>query len=155
MKLLAPALSMAAVLLAGCMSLPDGVHVHRTDTGCTSTNVCPFGKHSANYYYAPLREVVVHTQAGSIVVLHELCHAHQHAVILEELGQEPTLDLREWYDTSEGQDWEGRFPVGTVWTWGPTPLEDFANSCALYNLDKASLQQLDLERYNWVRRELQ
>lgn len=167
-------LTTSALIFTGCLSLPDGLHVYETTDGCTSTGFCPYGgESSANYYYAPLREIVISPGQGKLTLFHEGCHAHQHQVILDEIGREPTLDMREWIDTAEGQSfitttgWTadgGLDPYGptflpneTPWAWlsHQSPVEDFANTCALWLAEPEELRHRDPLRYAWAERHLQ
>lgn len=153
LRMLGLACSLAAT---ACMNLPEGVHIHVTDSGCTTEMDCPYGR-PGNFYWAPLRQVVVMPGQGERTVMHELCHAHQHQVILEELGREPALDLREWYGTSEGQSFSAlaaEHPPPWAWLSALTPLEDFANTCALWNVDPDELRKRDPARWEWMKENL-
>jgi hypothetical protein len=127
-----------SVLSASCMALPRGVRVFVSDRGCTSDGVCPLGNgHPCNFYYPPTREIVIEPGQSCHVVAHELCHAHQHQVILDETGREPSdLTLKEWYDTAEAAAYQRAIaghPRPEDWHMSAdTLLEDFAEACGRY-----------------------
>ena len=158
----AATLAALALLLTGCIALPAGLQVYVSENGCTPEGVCPYGGQSqANYYYSPTRTIVLAPQQGTFILIHEACHAHQHQVVLD-AKMPSTVDLNKWYLTSEGQafmaatDWSrdacGAFynpapsPWGYVSDW--TPIEDAANTCAVWLLGMA----LDGPREEWAER---
>ena len=142
-RLAAPAVTLllllcVSILSASCMTLPRGVRVFVSDRGCTSDGVCPFGDgHPCNFYFPPTREIVIKPGQSCHVVAHELCHAHQHQVILDETGREPAdLSLKEWYDTAEAAAYQGAVaahPRPDDWRMSAdTLLEDFAEACGRF-----------------------
>jgi len=148
-----------AALLSGCISVPEGFHVHISETGCTSDGTCPFGGEGpANFYWAPLREIVLIPNQGHRTIAHEVCHAHQHQTILNETGQEPGIGLRAWHTTSEGisfHELAAQYPH--PWPWisqEDIVLEDFANTCSLWLTAPRELKQRSAERYAWAERNL-
>lgn len=159
------AIAIVALALTGCVGLPAGLRVYVSESGCTPERVCPYGGQSpANYYYAPARVVVLAPGQGPSTIVHELCHARQHAVVLAALGREPDVSLAQWYLTNEAQ----AFIAATGWQadggsdgYGPTfypnanagdsrwvfsPLEDSAWVCSHYLLG----QPLDPARQAWA-----
>lgn len=139
MKKLLLALAVLAALSVGCISLPDGLHVYETNSGCASDGVCPFHDGAPhNFYYAPTREIVVVPGQSLKVWAHEACHAHQHQTILDELHAEPLdLTLHEWYQTSEGQAYLAAIDGHPHASWPAiadhdSALEDFGEACGRY-----------------------
>lgn len=144
---LIPLLGLFAIATVGCMSVPHGVHLYTSLSGCTSTGVCPWtdGKVHA-YYFAPTRELVVPPMdalppaTALKIEAHELCHSHQHETILEETSAEPRdLTLHEWISTSEGIAYQAvveAHPRPAEWNLSiDNTLEDFAEACARYLTD--------------------
>lgn len=126
---LALVLALCAAALMGCMKVPAGTHVLVTDH---PQDLC--GSYT-NCYHAPTRTIVVVPGQSLKVWAHELCHAHQHQTILDQLGREPGLSLDEWYDTDEANDW--LVVVGDRAGDGfdaafASPLESFAEACAMF-----------------------
>lgn len=136
MKLIAVVLGVIAIAGVGCMSVPKGLHLHATYSGCTSGGEFCLPQGGGNFYYWPTHEIVVVPNASIKVVAHELCHSHQEQTIIEYYGRQPlTLDMTEWADTDEGQKWavvEATSPP-VDWTLSKNNiLERFAESCARY-----------------------
>ena len=127
-----------SLLGAGCMQLPPGTHIFVSDDGCTSDGFCVrLDGHLCNFYYAPTREVVVAPGQSCRLLMHELCHAHQHQTILNETGREPSdLTLYEWDDTAEAAAYASvvaGHPRPDDWRISrDTLLEDFAEACGRY-----------------------
>lgn len=145
------------VLLAACAGLPEGLNFYVSQDGCLPSGECPYGAPSAfgrNYYWSPTRTVVLASGAAGVTVAHETCHAHQHQMILEDLGREPSnVNLEEWYETGEGRDWLAQgFEFDQVWhrTTNPNALEDNANTCAYFFLKPDELRQISPERFAWA-----
>jgi len=154
---------LAALVSSAC--IPTGVHVFVSPNGCLSTGYCPAldanspgGTRPANYYWAPLREIVVKPDSHVTVIIHEFCHAHQHQVVLAELGIEPDTDLHQWYDTTEAR----RFNDVVRDTWprpwsdlsNPTNIEDFATSCMVWFYEPDFLWDLSPERAAFMEADL-
>lgn len=126
--------ALTALLLtvgSACMSVPTGLHVVVTDTPedyCSAHNNC---------YRSDLRAIIVAPNQSRKLWAHEACHAHQHQTILDETGIEPTGDLHEWLDTSEGIEYAQVVAIAGPTQWGDwnTPLENFAESCGRYLTD--------------------
>jgi len=155
----------AAFLFAGCLALPDGLNVYTSPDGALPDGTYPYGAPLAtgrNYYWAPTRTVVLAPNQGVLTRAHELFHAHQHRVILDDLGREPSnINLEEWYLTQEGRSFivvanaeGGEF---AVWqrTTNPTYLEDAANTGAYYLIDPGRLKEIAPLRFaladQWLR----
>ena len=126
-------LMLALVLVlttAGCIKVPEGISIVVTDE---PEALC--GQY-VNCYHAPTRTIVVLPGQSAKLLAHELCHAHQHQTILDETGIEPSLDLREWYGTSEAGAYMAvreAAPVPTEWRLSAdTALEDFAEGCGRF-----------------------
>jgi hypothetical protein len=138
MKRLIVPLAMIGILFTGCMSVPSGVHLYVTDTGCTSQGFCPWADGQVHdFYYAPTREIVVAPGQSIKVEAHELCHAHQQETIIEETGHEPRgLTLQDWLDTSEGRAYAAVVEANVrpaSWRLSlDNTVEDFAEACARY-----------------------
>lgn len=119
-----------------------------------------------NYYYAPERVIVLAPGQGPSTIMHERCHARQHQAVLDALGAEPSIDLKEWYQTPEavafiaavgwkatgGYDEWGSptfYPLPlpeALGFWTHSPLEDNAWVCAHYLLG----QSQDAARAQWA-----
>lgn len=156
--------TLASVVFCGCLAVPSGFRVYVSPDGCAPDGSYCAG-HIANYYDPPTRTAVLAPGQGPSTILHEICHAHQHEVILETLDREPDLALTQWYLTGEGVDFmamAGWNPDGGYNENGPTfraypaadwlhsnPLEDAAWTCAWYLLDKGKLTP---ERLAWADR---
>jgi len=168
MKRLAAALPLltAAALMAGCLSLPDGLQVTVSPDGCTPDRSYCMGR-PANYYYPPTRTVVMAPGQGLPQTAHEVCHGHQHEVILEATGREPDITLSPWYTTAEGAaflaatGWRADggtgdygptfYPNETPWDFlGFNALEDAAWTCSKYLTDPEDLRARSPERYAWA-----
>ncbi|HEY4694790.1 MAG TPA: hypothetical protein VIH52_02390 [Candidatus Nanoarchaeia archaeon] len=96
---------------------------------------------------------------------HEICHAHQHQIILD-AGLPVTNDLQSWNNTPEGQDYiqstGWRFENGKwvepqeVWSNGyPGPWEKAAQACAMWydpghTWDTDNLKRSGGAIYDWV-----
>jgi len=128
----------AGLAAVGCMSVPQGVHIYVSDSGCTSDGYCPWPDGAPHdFYYAPTRELVVSGGQSVKVDAHELCHAHQHETILEETGREPVgLTLTEGLLTDEAAAYRvvaEANPRPASWTLSKDNLiEDFAEACGRY-----------------------
>lgn len=126
---LALVLALCAAALVGCIRVPAGTHVLVTDT---PQDLC--GAYT-NCYHAPSRTIVVLPGQSLKLWAHELCHAHQHQVILDEQGREPSLDMHEWLNTSEGLAYgavvDASGPNGWDAHFAPL-IEDFAEACGRY-----------------------
>lgn len=134
------------------LSLPSGIVLFETETGCLPSGECPRGAGPANYYDPATRTVVLFVGQRASTRQHEYCHAHQHAVVLAELGREPTRDLREWAGTAEGRLWTA-LPETAPWVMSaPTALEDFAETCGRYLTDPEALRTLDAARFALIER---
>ena len=107
-------LAALALLLVGCV-LPPGLHV--TVGG------------NSNYYDAPSRTVALAPGQSLGIVAHELCHAHQHEMILQKDSASDNLWL--YFGTSEGMAFLAlRNQAPSV-----DALEDAAWVCAWYYVD--------------------
>mgnify|MGYP001174072160 CR=1 FL=1 len=151
MKLRLVVLALASLLLTGCLYVPDGARVIVPGNGCASDGSCPFGEQTAvNFYWAPTREVVLAPNQSLRVLVHELCHAHQHGVVVNELGIEPDIGLTEWYRTTEGLAFDviatATQPRPWLYLSYNTNSEDFATSCSLWFVDPDALRALSPER---------
>ena len=143
MKLLV-ILIVLAFATVGCMSVPTGLHVYESPDGCTSTDVCPWGRGKPrNFYHVPTRQIVLAPNQPLKVAAHEACHAHQHQQVIDELDIEPSIDLDEWYDTREARDYAAVVEAGDGVPWDVqrysySLLEDFAEACGRFLVqDKA------------------
>lgn len=152
-------LLVAALVFSGCLSLPEGLNVIVSEDGCLPDGTCPYGQPAPfgrNYYWAPTRTLVFAPNQGMLTMAHELAHAHQHAVILEDLGREPTnVNLEDWHLTGEGKDWLAQgFRFDDVWqrTTTPNALEDNANTVAAWLVRPEELKRVSPERYAWAER---
>lgn len=154
----------AAGLIAGALpaaaeprlNIPAGVTIQITDSGCGSTHqgpYCPFGADvRSNWYSTYYRLIVLATNQRPATQMHEYCHAHQHEAVIYYLGREPSLDIREWYQTQEFAIWSwhvGASPSPYELS-APTSLEDWATACGLYFTDPGSLWSLSPERYHAI-----
>jgi hypothetical protein len=122
-------LALVPLLLTGCI-LPPGLQVIVSTDGCTSNGECWHGGASpSNYYDAPSRAVVLYPDQPVQIVAHELCHAHQHAMVL---AKDPASnDLMAYFGTSEGMAFLAlRNQAPSV-----DALEDAAWVCAWYYVD--------------------
>lgn len=140
MLLLRKVLALATVVLGlaavGCMSVPAGLHVYATDTGCTSDGRCLFHDGAPhNFYDVVGHEIVVVPGQPLKVVAHEACHAHQQQEVRDELGEDVSVTEVEWYRTQEAAEYAA-FTGGIIHGWSgmsaPTLLEDFAEACGRY-----------------------
>lgn len=138
-RLFALAVIVLGLAAVGCMSVPTGLHVYETNSGCTSDGVCPWGDSGyRQFYYAPTREIVVVVGQPLKVWAHEACHAHQHQAILDETGREPVgLTLAEWQTTDEGVAYAAAIAGWPRPDWyaianNYSLLEDFAEACGRY-----------------------
>lgn len=132
------------------LNYPAGVTEVVTTNGCASATVCPYGHAPANYYYSPLRRVVLYVNQTPWTRMHEYCHAHQHEAVRWYLGVEPGIALDEWYQTPEYALWAyyadwSPMPWRVMSAW--SPLEDFATSCGLYFTDPHALWTVSPERW--------
>jgi hypothetical protein len=159
--------------LTGCLALPEGLTIHVSENGCLPDGTCPYGgKAPATFYWAPTRTIVAAPNQGKSTLAHEACHAHQHEMILEDLGHEPSnVDLRDWYETAEGKSfvettgWKSTSVSGQPPTWtgshpwsylsNANPIEDFANTCSRFLVDPQGLTGLDPVRSAWAQEHLQ
>lgn len=145
--------AICSILLTGCLAVPEGTHVFVSSNGCTSSGTCPFSG-MANYYWASEREAVVAPGQSAFITAHELCHAHQHYVILKETDKEPSINLSEWYNTEEGKSFV-EMAEDNPFVWQRMsrgePLEDFANTCSYWFVDPETLKTMNLARYNWAK----
>ncbi len=130
MRIILP-LGVLCIMLAGCMSIPPGVHVVTTDQPqsiCLAYTNC----------YDPLTRTIVLVPGGSTVKTeaHELCHAHQQEEVISETGHDVSIDEHEWYATREAQAYAVAIagePRPADWVLSrDNELEDFAESCARY-----------------------
>jgi hypothetical protein len=162
------AIAILALALTGCI-LPPGLRVYVSDTGCTpDASYC--AGHPANYYDPVSRTVVLAPGQGLSTIVHELCHARQHEVVLEALGREPDVALTQWYLTNEATAFiaaTGWVPDGGWDEHGPTfyplplpdglglwafnPLEDSAGACAHYLLGQPQEAAREQWAETWVR----
>ena len=133
-------LALLPLLLTGCF-LP-GLVIRVDPNGCLANGDCMGA--GTNGYNAETRTILLSPDAPVAVLAHELCHAHQHQVVLEGLHKEPDNTLRTWYLTAEGQDYlKLGEPVRE------SPLEDAAWVCAWYYLDPSNLTLAEL---SWAER---
>lgn len=146
-----------AIFSAGCLSVPEDTHIFISPNGCTSAGTCPYDKQGpANFYWAPLREIVLAPGQGPRTIAHEYCHAHQHRTVLDELGIEPDNRLLAWHRAAEGRSFSllaSEYPH--PWLWISTTdidIEDFANTCALWLDEPEQLWERSPQRYKWARR---
>jgi len=138
--------------------------------GRTSTGWSPYGR-AANFYsnYEGLNEVVLAPGQGTFTVLHELGHAYQlratepgkNAHVLLEPEMRDFMAATGWRLLSSDAEvlaatepYEVRLAYEGSQVWDTIsrddPLEDYANSFALFFLDPARLQQLSPARYEWM-----
>jgi len=131
MKRLLWLLALLPLLLTGCL-LPPGLHV-----------IVGGG---ANYYDAPSRTVALAPGQSAGIVAHELCHAHQHEMVLEKNPASDNLWL--YFGTSEGMAFlalRNQAPSADA-------LEDAAWVCAWYYVDPSRLTPIALSwAETWVR----
>ena len=114
-------------------------------------------------------ELVLYPQQSVFTIVHELGHAYnlrrtgagRYAMVLLDAEMRSFLTATGWQITST--DAEIRTAVDHMhvaysyvgsFHWprlsNDDPLEDFANSFAMYFLDPASLQQMSPDRYTWM-----
>ncbi len=140
--------------------------------GQTSSGWSPYGR-AANFYsnYEGKNEVVLAPDQGTFTVLHELGHAYQlrgtepgrNAHVLLQPEMRDFMAVTGWHVLStdaqvqaDSEPYQVQFAYdgAAVWTTvsRADPLEDYANSFAMYFFDPAQLQQLSPVRYAWVQR---
>lgn len=114
-------------------------------------------------------ELVLYPQQSLFTIVHELGHAYnlrrtgagRYAMVLMDPEMRSFLDATGWQITSTdaqisaavdhlhvGYSYSGSFHWERL--SNDDPLEDFANSFAMYFLDPSSLQQMSPERYAWM-----
>ena len=170
------ALALLPAHVRGNLGNPDlgPLYVHLNRAGRTLSGNQPYGG-SANFYSTNERrnDLVLYPRQSLTTVLHELGHAFNlrnapaagYAQVLLDFEMRsfmtatgwrvltPTDGLREMRDHTQATfAYSGR----TVWSGlsRADPLEDFANSFALYFADSESLGQLSPARFAWFERHL-
>lgn len=150
------------------LPVPPGLHLHLDPHLCASAEDadCQLEDRTGllSFYEETLAEIVLRsdwpafgawTSYEEIVelVTHEICHAHQHRVVLDaglEVG--PDLDLAsQWYRTEQAQAF---FRAGGQASLPGhahiDPYQDFANVCAFWYLRRAELGQVDPAMYSFA-----
>lgn len=154
MRLIPILILILAVLAVSCTGLPENTHIHVSGNGQTSAGDCPYGcTRVANYYWAPLHEIVLAPNQGQLTIVHEYCHAHQHWSINGGAYLAPSgIDLHDWYNTNEGIGF-GWITYGLPWPWhnsAVNPIEDFAWTCSYRYTNPLYLYYISPARYNWA-----
>lgn len=142
--------------------------------GRTSTGWSPYGR-ASNFYsnYEGMNEIVLAPDQGAFTVLHELGHAYQlrntepgkNARVVLQPEMQDFLAATGWHLLSSEADvlaasepYQLAFSYDGAHVWDTIsrqdPLEDYANSFAMYFLDPVQLQQLSLVRYDWAQRNI-
>lgn len=142
--------------------------------GRTSSGWSPYGR-AANFYsnYEGKNEIVLAPDQGTFTVLHELGHAYQlratepgrNAHVLLDPEMRDFMATTGWRLLSSDAEvlaatepYEVRLAYEGPPVWDSVsrddPLEDYANSFALFFLDPGRLQQLSPARYQWMLRAL-
>lgn len=124
----------------GCIKLPPGLRVYLSEDGCNTQGTCPWGgDEPRNWYDVENREIVISPNQTLKVLAHEGCHAHQHQVVIEAVGEARAdsvtgfYDLREWLDTTEAKEYAATIAgLPPIQTHGIILLEDFAEACGRY-----------------------
>jgi hypothetical protein len=143
----------AAVLNRGLL-VPSGLYlVFSLDLPVTGVG-CPGGK-TPGVYDPTLRRVQIYRDWGECYggtykemlfwTAHEICHAHQHRMLLDSTLPE---DLSKWVETAEGQAFMaagGRSKLPSNPAHSPT--EDFANICSAWYMNRDYLRRHDPAMY--------
>ena len=125
------------LLLTGCLPVPSGLSVHVSVDGCVGDGSYCTGA-PANYYDAPTRAVVLAPDQPIEILVHEICHAHQHAMVLEKNPDSCNLWL--YFGTTEGMS----YLTYTGQTPSEATLEANAWVCAWWWLDRGQLTPAEL-----------